>query len=116
MAVDSDGYIYVADWGNERVQILGPDGRFQVLLRGQATLSAWAEDYYASNPEERMERDKADLFPKLPDHLNTPYHISSQTEPYFWGPVSVSLDGEGRLYVTEANRHRFQVYQKRKQE
>ena len=113
VAVDSDGYIYVADWGNERVQILGPGGGFQVLLRGQATLSAWAEDYYVSNPEEKVERDKADLFPTLPDHLNTPYHISSQTEPYFWGPVSVSLDGAGRLYVTEANRHRFQVYQKR---
>jgi hypothetical protein len=57
--------------------------------------------------------DKANLFPELPAHLNTPYHISSQTEPYFWGPVSVSLDREGRIYVTEANRHRFQVYQKR---
>jgi hypothetical protein len=51
--------------------------------------------------------------PELPAHLNTPYHVSSQTEPYFWGPVSVSLDREGRLYVTETNRHRFQVYQKR---
>ena len=49
----------------------------------------------------------------LPPHLNTPHHISSQTEPYFWGPVSVTLDGEGRLYVTEANRHRIQIYQKK---
>ena len=57
-------------------------------------------------------RDESDLMPKLPDHLSSPYHVSSQTEPYFWGPVSVSLDGEGRLYVTETNRHRIQVYQK----
>ena len=30
----------------------GPDGSFQLLLRGQATLSKWAEEYFAANPEE----------------------------------------------------------------
>jgi|AP95_1055475.scaffolds.fasta_scaffold08782_4 DNA-binding beta-propeller fold protein YncE len=113
VAVDSEGFIYVADWGNERVQVLGPDGSFQLILKGEATISKWSEDYFASNPEEKAERDISNLVPELPAHLNTPYHISSQTEPYFWGPVSVSLDGKGRLYVTETNRHRFQVYQKR---
>ena len=112
VAVDSEGYIYVADWGNERVQVLGPDGGFQLLLQGQATISKWAADYFATNPEEKKERDNSNLIPTLPDHLKTPYSVSSQTEPYFWGPVSVSLDREGRLYVTETNRHRFQVYQK----
>ena len=112
VAVDGEGFIYVADWGNERVQVLGPDGGFQLLLKGEATISKWAADYFAVNPEEKLERDKSDLTPSLPDHLSSPYHVSSQTEPYFWGPVSVSLDGEGRLYVTETNRHRFQVYQK----
>jgi len=53
------------------------------------------------------------LVPNLPPHLNTPHHVSSQTEPYFWGPVSVTLDGEDRLYVTESNRHRVQIYQKK---
>ena len=112
VAVDGDGFIYVADWGNERVQILGPDGSFQVLLQGEATVSKWAEDYFASNPEEKVERDNANLIPQLPAHLSSPYHVSSQIESYFWGPVSVSLDGAGRLYVTETIRHRFQVYQK----
>ena len=113
VAIDPEGFIYVADWGNERVQVLGPDGSFQLILRGEATDSKWAEDYFASNPEEKAERDVSNLLPELPAHLNTPYHVSSQTEPYFWGPVSVSLDGKGRLYVAETNRHRFQVYQKR---
>ncbi|PKB68053.1 MAG: hypothetical protein BZY81_03390 [SAR202 cluster bacterium Io17-Chloro-G4] len=112
VAVDGDGFIYVADWGNERVQVLGVDGSFHVLLRGEATISKWAADYFASNPEEKVERDNSNLIPELPDHLSSPYHISSQTESYFWGPVSVSLDGAGRLYVTETNRHRLQVYQK----
>jgi len=112
VAVDLDGNIYVADWGNERVQVLGQDGRFLLKLRGEATLSKWAEEYFATNPEEKRERDGANLIPSLPPHLYTPYHISSQTEPYFWGPVSVTLDDSGRLYVAESNRHRIQVYQK----
>ena len=112
VAVDDEGFIFVADWGNERVQVLNSVGEFQLALSGQATVSKWAEDYFSANPEEKVERDRSNLTPQLPPHLNTPYHISSQTEPYFWGPVAVSLDHEGRLYVVETNRHRFQVYQK----
>ena len=113
VAVDREGYIYVADWGNERVQVLRPDGAFHLKLRGEATLSKWADEYYAVNPEEKRERDRSDLISDLPPHLNTPYLVSSQTEPYFWGPISVKLDREQRLYVAETNRHRIQVYQKR---
>ena len=112
VAVDSEGYIYVADWGNERVQVLGPDGRFQLKLRGQATVSKWAAEFFAANPDEVETRDIANLIPDLPSHLDTPYLISSQTEPYFWGPTSVTLDSQGHLYVVETNRHRFQVFQK----
>ncbi len=113
VAIDGDGRIYVADWGNERVQVLDSDGKFLTKLRGQATVSAWAEEFLASNPDEKTERDRSNLTPALPPHLSTPYHVSSQTEPYFWGPVAVTLDGHGRLYVLESNRHRFQVYLKR---
>ena len=112
VAVDAEGYIYIADWGNHRVQVLRPDGSFQMKLRGQATLSKWAKDFFAANPDEERERDRSNLIPQLPPHLSTPYHVSSQTEPYFWGPVSVRLDNEGRLYVTETNRHRIQIYQR----
>ena len=113
VAVDPEGYVYVADWGNERVQVLSPDGDFVLRLKGQATVSKWGGEFYASNPDELREREKANLVPKLPPHLNTPYLISAQTEPYFWGPVSVKLDREGRMYVAETNRHRLQIYQKR---
>ena len=112
VAVDHDGYIYVADWGNERVQVLKPDGGFQEMLRGQATLSKWAEEFFAANPDEMRERERSNLTPELPPHLNTPYHVSSQSEPYFWGPVSVRFDAGGRLYVVESSRHRMQIYQR----
>ena len=112
VAVDPEGYVYVADWGNERVQVFDPDGGFQLLLRGQATENKWTDDFFYSNPDEKVERDRSNLIPDLPPHLKSPYHISSQTEPYFWGPTSTNLDSDGRLYVTETNRHRIQIYQK----
>ncbi len=112
VAVDPEGHIYVADWGNERVQALGPDGGYLQKLRGQATLSKWAEDFFASNPDERRERDRSNMVPQIQPHLSTPYHVSAHTESYFWGPVSVKVDRAGRLYVTESNRGRFQIYQK----
>ena len=110
VAVDDEGNIYVADWGNERVQVLSPDGDWVHTLRGQATLSKWAEEFFASNTDEMNERVKSDLIPELPSHFGDAYQISSQTEPYFWGPTSVNIDRQGALYVTETNRHRFQVY------
>jgi len=109
VAVDSDGYIHIGDWGNERVQVLAPDGRFLLKLRGQATESAWAREFLVANPDEKVERNRSVLYPQLPLHLDTPYLVSAQTEPYFWGPI-VNLDADDRLYVTEMSRHRFQVY------
>ena len=112
MAVDRDGKIHVADWGNERVQTLNPDGSFHRLLRGEATLSKWAEEWLEVNPDEYNVRKSSELLVEyLPDHLRTPYHVASQTEPLFWGPVSVKLDSEDRLYVTEHSRHRIQIYE-----
>ncbi len=112
VAVDVEGYMYVADWGNERVQLFGPDGAFLDIERGQATLSAWTTDFFESNPDERDTRAIANMYPELPDHLSEPYLASSQTEPYFWEPVSVHVDAESRFYVTESRRHRFQVYKR----
>ena len=112
VAVDDEGYIYIADWGNESVQVLGPDGSFQQRLEGQATLSQWAEEFFEANPDEGEPRTRADLAPSMPPHLDSAYHRSSQSESLFWEPVAVTLDAEGRLYVTESRRHRLQVYQR----
>ena len=112
VAVDDEGLIYVADWGNERVQVLGPDGGFLQKLRGQATLSKWAEEFYEANSDEWNARQKANIMVTPAPDVVTPYKESTRVEPYFWGPISVKLDRHGRLYVTESNRHRIQVYEK----
>ena len=54
------------------------------------------------------------MIDELPEHLRTPYHIASQTEPIFWGPVSVVIDSNDRLLVTEHSRHRIQVFESEK--
>ena len=111
VAVDTDGNAYVADWGNERVQVFADDGSHLRTLLGEATLSRWANDFLAVNPDEVETRKIANLTPELPPHLDTRHLISSQVEPYFWGPASVNFDSDGRMFVTESSRHRIQVYQ-----
>ena len=113
VVIDEEGYIYIGDWGNERVQVLDPDGDFVTKLLGQATLSVWASRFIDSNPDEKRTREASDLYPDLPPELSAPFHVSSQTEPYFFGITSLQIDDEGRLYVIESRRQRFQVYQKR---
>jgi len=112
MVVDDQGYVYVADWGNERVQVFDPDGVFVLKLRGQAALSKWATVFIDSNPDEKRTREASNMYPDLPEELSSPFHVSSQTEPYFFGITSLLLDANGRLYVVDSRRQRFQVYQK----
>jgi DNA-binding beta-propeller fold protein YncE len=110
IAVDADGYLYIADWGNERLQVLDPDGVFVAKYRGEATHSKWAEDFLGTNVEEAAARAKANLEPEMDFFEQTPYEESSHIEKYFWAPTSVKLDDAGRVYVTESNRHRLQIY------
>ncbi len=112
VAVDSEGYIYVADWGNERVQVLDSEGNFVQLLRGEGTISEWAANFLSINREEAAARATADLDMEIDYVVDDPHEESSHIEKYFWCPVSVKLDSQERLYVTETNRHRIQIYQR----
>ena len=112
VAVDDEGYIYVADWGNERVQIFGPDGEVVAVLRGNATVSSWAADYLAANPDEAAAREKADLSPAVTPWRDQHRETSAGVEALFWGPTSVKIDDDGRIYVVDSCRHRVQIYRK----
>ena len=114
VAVDEDGYIYVADWGNERVQVLDADGNFVQLLRGEGTISEWAANFLSINKEEAAARATANLDMEIDYVIDDPHEESSHIEKYFWCPASVKLDSQGRLYVTETNRHRIQIYSRAK--
>ena len=113
VAVDNEGLIYVADWGNERVQVLGPDGGFVAKFRGESVVSKWGMDYFIANQDELEEREKADMEPQLdPWAEDIPAHQAASIEKLFWGPTSVKVDDEGRIYVVEVCRARIQVYVK----
>ena len=110
VAVDDEGMVYVADWGNERVVIFDAEGGHVQTLRGEATDSRWAEAFLSINLEEAAARSRADMEPEIEFFNDDPHEESSHIEKYFWAPTSIKLDSEGRMYVTESNRHRVQIY------
>ncbi len=113
VAVDEQDHLYVSDWGNERVQVLDEEGSPVQVLRGEATLSKWASDFMETNREEAEARATADLEPDIHTvDLDDPHTESAHIEKLFWAPMSAKLDTEGRLYVTEGNRHRLQIFQR----
>ena len=97
VAVDKDGDIYVADWLNNRVQVLTPEGRFITEFTGDAGLSKWGVGKIESNPDMIRQRNGVRDF--------TP-------EKVLWAPVAVKVDDNGRVLIADTTRHRFQIYQK----
>lgn len=112
IAVDDDGLMYVADWGNERVLVLSPDGEVVASLRGESVDSSWAQDYFAANPDEASERSAADLQPEIRSHTEQAREESGSVEKLLWGPTSVKLDRQGRIYIVDSCRHRIQIYRR----
>jgi sugar lactone lactonase YvrE len=97
VAVDDDGLVYVADWGNNLVKIFTPVGTLAATLEGDADLSPWAIEYLAADAATAALREQA---------------AHPEQEQRFWGPTGIKLDAAGRLYVVESCRHRIQIYQK----
>ena len=112
LSVDAECNIYVADWGNERVQVLSQQGKTLAKIRGEATNSAWAQEYFVANPEEGAARLAADLEPPVDPPQERYREESASIEKLLWGPTAVKLDNAGRIYIVESCRHRLQVYRK----
>ena len=112
LSLDSEGNIYVADWGNERVQVLDQQGEVLAAFRGEATESAWAQEYFVANPEEGAARRTANLEPEVDPPADRYREQSASVEKLLWGPTAVKLDKAGRIYIVESCRHRLQIYRK----
>ena len=112
LAVDAEGNIYVADWGNEQVQVLSPEGEVLARLRGDSIESKWANDYFLANPEEGAARRAADLEPVVDPPTERNREESANIEKLLWGPTAIKLDDQGRIYITDTCRHRVQIYRR----
>jgi DNA-binding beta-propeller fold protein YncE len=110
VAVDQDGFIYVADWLNQRVQLFDGSWDFIKSLRGEATVSPWAQDYLNANADEAEARTRFN--PLVEVDQGDPHEVSSKVESYLWDPTAIEIDPEGRLIITDSLRHRLQVYQR----
>ena len=110
VAVDPEGNIYVADWGNQRLQVFDSEGNFLDTQRGEADLNPWAVEYLATQADERKARET--FVPVYEPDTDDPHEISARMEPYFWDPAAVELDQDGRVYVVETGRHRFQIFER----
>ena len=99
VCVDNDGDIYIADWMNNRVQVLTPEGRFITQFTGDAGLSKWGVDQMLPAPDLIRQRNVAIQ--------------SSDQEKLLWAPMAVKFDdARRRLIIADTARHRFQIYQK----
>ena len=112
VAVDKKGRIYVCDWGNERLQVLDSDGHFLQLSLGESGISPWAQNFLNVNVEEGEARAKSNLEKSDIEYFDASdrNEVSAHIEKYFWSPMSVVVGPDNRVYVTESNRHRIQVF------
>ena len=88
--------MYVADWGNNRVQVLGPDGRFRIKLLGDAGLSKWVRVFTGE--------------PGL--HGSACHREESRDRAFPLGPHGGEVDTAGQLYIVDSCRYRIQIYRR----
>ncbi len=99
VGIDSTGNLYVSDYGNDRVQVFAPDGSPLGTLLGEATMTKWASQFLAADPEmtEMRERHAEDV---------------RAQEKLFEGPMGIEVDEHDHILVVDCCKHRIQVYQR----
>jgi len=96
VAVDGHGDIYVSDWQNDRVQLFNKDERYIQSFHGNASLSKSGKQYVLSNLVTLRLRAEGDF--EKTQRLNA--------------PMTVKVDDQFRLFITDFGNHRIQIYQK----
>jgi DNA-binding beta-propeller fold protein YncE len=99
VAVDTDGDIYVADWGNHRVCVFDSEGKPITTLIGDAhVLSKWGQQSIDANPDMMKARRRVK---------------SLEPQWRFCFPTAVDFDPESdSVIVADSQRNRLQIYKK----
>lgn len=128
MDVDSDGNLYVAEEGGNRISVFGPDG---TLLRtlGQPN-GGTGTGAFLNRPNSVHLSQGGDLYVadtwnyqiQLLDAVSGEtifnwgqpgeFSFDAPVEPTdgFWGPRDVATNGEGRIYVADTGNKRIRTY------
>jgi DNA-binding beta-propeller fold protein YncE len=99
VAVDSDGDIYVCDWGNHRVCVFDPEGCPVTTLIGDAqNLSKWGQQSIDANPDMAKARRRVKS-------------LEPQWRLCF--PTAVDFDADSdSVIIADGQRNRLQIYKK----
>lgn len=99
VAVDSDGDIYVADWGNHRVSIYDAEGNPLTNLMGDAqVMSKWGQQSIDANPD-------------MMKALRRVKNLEPQWR--FCFPTAVDFNpATDEIIVADSQRNRLQIYRK----
>ena len=99
VAVDSDGDIYVCDWGNHRVCVFDSKGGPITTLIGDAqVLSKWGQQSIDANPDMMKARRRVK---------------SLEPQWRFCFPTAVEFDpASDSVIVADSQRNRLQIYKK----
>ncbi len=99
VAVDSDGDIYVCDWGNHRVCVFDSDGVPITTLIGDAqVLSKWGQQTVDANPDMMKARRRVK---------------SLEPQWRFCFPTAVEFNpATDQVIVADGQRNRLQIYKK----
>ena len=99
VAVDSDGDVYVCDWGQDKVEVYDADGAHLATLYGDS--------------EELSPRGVKYLELNIADNEKRKLVTNFEPEYRFTLPTGIEVDNEGRIFVVDNIRFRLQVYRKR---
>lgn len=111
VAVDREGNVYVADTGNHRVQVFGPDGRLaKIYGEHGATPGAFDEpsDVAIDAAGNVLVVDTWNHRVQKLDRNGFPLALYTPPDGFF-GPRAIAV-GEGRIYVSDTGNHRIAVF------
>ena len=96
VAVDNHGDIYVCDRQNNRVQLFNKEGKYIQSFHGNASLSKSGQTYILANAVTLRLRAMSDV----------------EKTQLLDVPMTIRVDGDFRLFITDFGNHRIQIYKK----